>query len=110
VTSPPCEKTQENVKRKKNHENNPCTLPTVNIYRKKKLNSIIRGRVIVFGLRVGSTCLCTDINGGRHVTLSSRVQREDRIRGVPVGLSLGGATSRLENPVSLFVIFIEEVA
>ena len=39
MTSPPREKTQENVKRKKNHENNPCTLPTINRYRKKtKLN------------------------------------------------------------------------
>ena len=45
MTSPPREKPQENVKRKKNHENNPCTLPTINRYRKKL-------RVIVLRLRV----------------------------------------------------------
>ncbi len=44
------------------------------------------------------------------MTLSSRVQRDDRIRGVPISLSLGGQTSRLENPPRLFVIVVEEVA
>jgi hypothetical protein len=39
VTSPPREKPQENVKRKKNQEKNPCTLPTINIERRKKGNS-----------------------------------------------------------------------
>jgi hypothetical protein len=61
-------------------------------------------------LRVGRACLGTDFNGGRHVTLSSRVQREDHIRVVPVGLNLGDSTSRLENPVRIFVIVIEDVA
>ena len=77
---------------------------------KKRLNLIIRGRVRVFRLRVGSTCLGTDFNGRRHVALSSRVQREDHIRVVPVGLNLGDSTSRLENPVRIFVIVIEDVA
>jgi hypothetical protein len=45
VTSPPREKTQENVKRKKNHANNPCTLPT-----KKQIEKKLR--VIVLRLRV----------------------------------------------------------
>ena len=49
-------------------------------------------------------------SGGRHVTLSSRVQRVDRIRGVPISSSLGGQTGRLENLQRLDVIFVEEVA
>ena len=109
MTSPPREKPQENVKRKKNHENNPCTLPTKK-QRKKKLNlisvrvKILRLRVRIIGrLTISIMCL-------RHVTLSSRVQRVDRIRGVPISISLGGQTSRLENLSRLFLIVVEKVA
>ena len=44
------------------------------------------------------------------MTLSSRVQHVDRIRGVPIRSSLGGQTSRLENLQRLDVIFVEEVS
>jgi hypothetical protein len=106
---------KKNVKRKKNHENNPCTLPTKkNI--KKKLNLIsIRVKIKtnthqILRLHVRGISLLTVIKGGRHVTLSSRVQHVDRIRGVPIRSSLGGQTSRLENLQRLDVIFVEEVS
>jgi len=109
VTSPPREKPQENVKRKKSHENNPCTLPTKK-QRKKKLN-LISVRVKILRLRVRIICLLTiRIKCLRHVTLSSRVQRVYLIRGVPISISLGGQTGRLENLPRLFLIFVEEVA
>ena len=75
MTRPPREKPQENVKRKKNHENNPCTLPTKkNI--KKKLNLIsIRVKIL---MRVRIICRLTiSIKRLRHVTRNNRVHSVD---------------------------------
>jgi hypothetical protein len=101
---------KKNVKRKKNHENNPCTLtiPTKNRERKPKLISV---RVKILRLHVRIIChLTISIKCLRNVTMSSRVHRVDHIRGVPISISLGGQTGRLENLPRLFFIFVEEVA
>jgi hypothetical protein len=71
VTSPPREKPEENAKRKKKHENNPCTLPTKDIEKNVNLISI-RVRTLESRLRV--TIITVRGNRGRHVRLSGLVQ------------------------------------
>ena len=64
MTSPPREKPQENVKRKKNQENNPCTLPT-----KKQIEKKLRVIVLRLRVRIG-----VRDNRCRHVGRSGLVQ------------------------------------
>ena len=102
MTSPPREKPQENVTRKQ------IRFPQKT--EKEKLN-LISVRVKFLRLHVRIICRLTISSKFlRHVTLSSRVHRVDRIRGVLISISLGGQTGRLENLPRLFFIFVEEVA
>jgi hypothetical protein len=64
VTSSPREKPQENVKRKKNHESNPCTFPT-----KKQIAKKLRIIVLRLRIRIG-----VRDNRCRHVRRSGLVQ------------------------------------
>ncbi len=95
MTSPPREKPEENAKRKKNHENNPCMIPTKDIEKKLNLISIrvrileSRWRVKIISIR-GS--LTISIKCVRHVMQSSRVDRVERISSVPISISLEGQT------------------
>ena len=72
---------KKNVKRKKNNENNPCTIPTINIYRKKLILIISRDRVLRLQLqRVplgsrypwGLNLLSLDTAAGKEVTKEGR--------------------------------------
>ena len=100
MTSPPREKPEENAKRKKKHENNPCMLPTKDIEKNLNLISIrvrtlesrlhVKRRIIrIFSVR-GNSC--------RHVSLIGFVQR---LNGESVIRFVGRKTSVPENPRSL---------
>ena len=87
MTSPPREKPQENVTRKQ------IRFPQKT--EKEKLN-LISVRVKFLRLHVRIICRLTISSKFlRHVTLSSRVHRVDRIRGVLISISLGGQTGLL---------------
>ena len=75
MTSPPRVKPEENAKREKKHENNPCTLPTKDIEKNVNLISIrvrtleSRRRVRIFGVR-GNRC--------RHVRPRTKLEWRKR--------------------------------
>ena len=71
MTSPPREKHEENSKRKKKHENNPCTFPTKDI--EKNLN-LISVRVRMLENRLGVRIISVRGNRCRHVRLIGLVQ------------------------------------